>query len=194
MKKLILATHNLGKVAEIKKLLDGIDIEIFSVEEVGIFEDIIEDGRTFTENALKKAKFIANKTDCWVVADDSGICIDALDGAPGVYSARWADDLVGHTLSKMLNVSDDKRQAHFVSAVVFCSGDTEQVFIGRIDGRIATEPRGKIRPKLPYDTIFIPNDYDITFAEMTDSKKNSLSHRGLAFRQLREFIEKNCEI
>ncbi len=192
--KLIFATHNAGKVKEMRAMLDGLDIEVLSADEAGITEDVVEGGKTFKENAIKKARFVVSKSE-WAVADDSGICIDALGGEPGVYSARWAGEnvsaetLIARTLERLSNAPEEKRQACFVSTLVLCAPDARGwVFEGEARGLISTEPRGTPRPKLPYDVIFIPDGYNRTFAQMSDEEKNSLSHRGLAFRKLREFL------
>ena len=191
--KIIFATHNQGKLKEMKELLFG--FEVMGAEEAGIFEDVIEDGRTFVENALKKARFVAQKTGELAVADDSGICIEALDGAPGIMTARWAgedatdDDKISLTLKKMKNISENNRSAYFQSVVALVSPDNrEWIFEGRVDGKIANKKRGQSRPYLPYDLIFIPNGYTETFAEMSDEKKNKLSHRSAAFKKLKEFL------
>jgi len=195
MKRLVFATHNQGKVKEMKDILSGLPIKVLSAEEAGIFDDVVEDGETFEENALKKARFIVKKTGDWAVADDSGLCIEALDGAPGVHSARWAGDreivnLVEYTLSKMRNIPIEKRKAYFESAAVLCAPDNRYwSFRGTINGVIPFEVRGVNRPKLPYDVIFIPEGHSKTFAQMSDSEKNSLSHRGTAFLQLKKCIE-----
>lgn len=191
MKRLVFATHNQGKVKEMKDILSGLEIEVLSAEEAGVFEDVVEDGETFEENALKKAKFVAEKTGEWAVADDSGLCISALGGAPGVQSARWSEgaDLAEYTLDKLKNIPAEERTAYFRSTAALCAPDGRHWFFqGRIDGEIPLEPRGIDRPKLPYDVIFIPEGYNRTFAEMSDAEKNSLSHRGLAFSCLKEFI------
>lgn len=195
--KLIFATHNPGKVKEIKMMLAGLDVEVVGQEEVGVHEEVVEDRKTFEGNALKKARFVAVKTGQWAVADDSGICIDALDGAPGIHSARWAgegasdEEIVCYTLEKMKNVPEDKRGAWFETAFVLLAPDGRQrTFYGKVDGSIATEPRGANRPKLPYDPIFIPDGGGgRTFAEMTDVEKNTISHRGRAFVQLKGFLK-----
>lgn len=191
---IIFATHNQGKLKEAKHLLDNHNVK--GAEEAGVFEDVVEDGATMTENAFKKARFVREKTGMWSVADDSGICIKALDGAPGVYSARWAgegaddDDLINFTLEKMKDVSEGKRQAFFEAAAAVVSPEgKEWSFIGRIYGRLAREPRGKARKSLPYDKIFIPEGWTKTFAEMTDSEKNAISHRGKAFKELKHFFD-----
>ena len=114
--KLVFATHNQGKLKEMRDLLSDLNIEVVSADEAGVYEDVIEDGTTFKANALKKARFVGEQTGEWAVADDSGICIDALDGEPGVYSARWAGDrasVIDHTLDKMKKVPTKNRGAHF---------------------------------------------------------------------------------
>jgi len=192
--KLIFATHNQGKLVEMKEILKGLDLEVLSAEEVGVRDEIEEDADTCEGNALKKARYVARQTGQWAVADDSGIFINALNGAPGVHSARWSNGkpLVDFTLEKMKNYND--RNAYFLSVAALVSPKgKEWVFQGKINGRITREPAGIDRPKLPYDLIFQPKGYDKTFAQMTDQQKNSLSHRGEAFRKLREFLVTNYE-
>lgn len=193
--KLIFATHNVGKVKEMRAMLAGLDIEVMSADEAGVTEDVVEDGQTFTENAAKKARFVVERTGEWVVADDSGICIDALHGSPGIHSARWAGEnvtaetLIQKILERLDGVSFEKRGAQFVSTLVLVAPNGQEwVFEGKVSGFIAEEPRGTPRPKLPYDVVFIPEGHTHTFAQMSDEEKNSLSHRGLAFRKLREFL------
>lgn len=195
MKRIIFATHNQGKVKEMKDILSGLPVQVLSAEEAGIFEDVVEDGKTFEENALKKARFITEKTGDWAVADDSGLCIESLGGAPGVHSARWAGDreianLAEYTLEKLKDIPAEKRGAYLESSAVLCAPDGRHwSFSGTISGTIPFKERGIDRPKLPYDVIFIPKGYDKTFAEMSDSEKNSLSHRGAAFLQLKKYLE-----
>ncbi len=193
--KLIFATNNFGKLKEIKTILEGLNI--LSVKEVGVTLNIVEDGTTFEENALKKARFVAEKSKEWTIADDSGLCIKALGNAPGVFSARWSgedasdEELIRYTLGKIKDIPEEKREAWFETAVALATPDGKHwVFKGKIEGRIARVPRGKPRPKLPYDIIFIPKGYNRTLAEMSDEEKNSLSHRGLALEQLKEFLVK----
>ncbi len=194
MEKLVFATRNPGKVKEMHAILKGLDVEILSMEEAGVPDDIIEDGDTFEENARKKAEFVSSKTGEWSLGEDSGICIEALNGAPGIHSARFAgenatgDDLINLTLSKIQGVKD--RHAWFETALVLIAPDKRSwVFNGRVNGTISEIPRGMQRPKLPYDVIFVPEGYTKTFAEMSDEEKNSLSHRGRAFAKLREFLK-----
>ena len=172
-----------------KNILAGLDLEILSAEDAGVIEDVAEDQDTFAGNALKKARFVAEKTGEWAVADDSGICIDALAGAPGVFSARWSEGapLAEFTLQKMTGIKD--RSAQFFSCAALATPDGQSwTFEGKIAGHLLEQCRGIAHPKLPYDVIFVPQGSDKTFAEMNDEEKNSLSHRGEAFRQLREFL------
>lgn len=198
--RLVFATHNPGKIPEMQAILSGLPSEVCSADDAGVHEDVVEDGQTFAENALKKARFVAKQSGEWAVADDSGLCIAALNGKPGVYSARWAgenvtgDTLVAHTLTALKAIPEGKRQAWFESCAALVAPDgREWTFSGKILGSIPLVPRGTPRPKLPYDTIFIPDGYDRTFAEMSDVEKNSLSHRGKAFGELREFLRNMLE-
>jgi len=193
--KLIFATHNIGKVKEMRALLVGLNIEVVSADEAGVHEDVVEDGATFEANAAKKASFTAERTGEWVVADDSGLCVEALGYAPGVFSARWAGEgasdetMVNHALAAMKDVPEGKRGAWFECALALRAPDhREWIFKGKVSGRISLERRGLARKKLPYDQIFIPDGHNRTFAEMPDEQKNTLSHRGLAFKKLHTFI------
>lgn len=204
--KIIFATQNQGKIKEMKAILSDLKIDVLSAREFGITEEPIEDGKTFEENALIKARFIAQKTNEYSVADDSGLCIKALNGAPGVHTARWAGSrpassavgendhdkiLVEYTLEKMKAVPSDKRQAYFESAVALVSPDgKEWTFSGQVHGSISFESRGIALPRLPYDSIFTPEGFMKTFAEMSGEEKNQISHRGSAFEKLKEQIKK----
>ena len=181
-------------------ILAGLNMKIVSAEEVGIFEDVIEDGKTLEENSLKKANFIMKKSGEWAMADDTGLYIKELDGAPGVFTSRWAgenasgNELINFTLEKMKNIPAENRRAFFESAIVLVSPKGKYwTFTGTIEGKITETPRGTARPKLPYDVIFIPEGYEKTFAEMKNEEKNNISHRGLAFLKLKKFIESSKE-
>ncbi|MBT7007457.1 RdgB/HAM1 family non-canonical purine NTP pyrophosphatase [Candidatus Falkowbacteria bacterium] len=195
MKKIIFATHNQGKLKEMKSILKGLPVEVLSATEAGIIEEIEETGTTCQENSLIKSRYVAKKTGEWAIADDTGLCIDALGGKPGVYSARWTDGAphADFTLEKMKGI--ENRNSYFLSiaSLVKPNGE-EHVFEGKINGTITTEKRGVDRPKLPYDLIFQPEGYNETFAEMSDDQKNSLSHRGKAFQQMRQFIEAELKL
>jgi XTP/dITP diphosphohydrolase len=191
---IVFATHNQGKLKEAKALLR--QHKVIGAEEAGVFEDVVEDGKTMLENAFKKARFVHEKTGAWSVADDSGICIEALDGEPGIYSARWAgesatgEEIIAYTLEKMKDIPAGKRQAYFEATIAVISPEgEEQSFVGRIDGQVAESPKGVMRKSLPYDMIFIPTGDTRTFAQMSDDEKNSLSHRARALQQLKVFFE-----
>jgi XTP/dITP diphosphohydrolase len=163
MNQLIFATQNPGKIREMSQLLADLNIQVMSAQEAGVSEDVVEDGETFEENALKKARFVAEQTGEWAVADDSGIMIDVLDGRPGVYTARWAGDgasdeqLVSHTLDQLKDVEEGHRGASFHCVVALVSPENQEwTFEGVVEGKIVSEPRGTNRPKLPYDLIFCP--------------------------------------
>jgi len=193
--KLIFATHNPGKIKEIQELLSGLDIEVISADEAGVNEDPVEDGLTFKENALKKARFVCAKSGECAVGDDSGICLDALGGAPGIYTARWAgegNDLVDFTFHKIKDVPEENLGATFrcVAALVMPDGQ-EFIFEGISSGRVIRERHGFANPKLPYDQIFIPQGHTQTFAQMPREEKHKLSHRGRAFEKLKEFLKNN---
>lgn len=183
--------------------MKGVHVQILSADEAGMHEDIIEDGLTFAENALKKARYVSEKTGEWSFADDSGVCIESLGCAPGIFSARWArkrgskethakgEDIVPHTLQVMKHVPKEKRGAWLETACAIVSPEGEHwIFGGRVDGNITEEPHGIINHKIPYDAIFEPVGYKKTFGEMTTDEKNSISHRGKAFVELKNFLLK----
>ena len=198
IKRIVIATQNDGKVNEIKQIFQGVKgVTVVSAKEAGVIEDVIEDGKTFAANALKKAVFVAKRTGQWAMADDSGICVDALGGEPGVSSARWAGEnapgnrWVELLLSKLQGVPEEKRTAHFETMAVLINPQNEAFFFrGIVRGRILVEPRGQAHPRLPYDIVFVPDGETRTFSEMSDDEKNAISHRGRAFAQLKEFIQR----
>lgn len=201
IEKIIFATHNQGKILEINQILQALGIDVVSADEAGIFGDIVEDGTTFEENALKKAEFVGKAAKEWAMGDDSGICVDVLNGAPGIYSARWAgenapgEEWVKLLLSKMKDVPEGKRGAWFETAAVLRSPAGEHwTFVGRVNGRITSESIGTAHPRLPYDVVFIPEGESRTFAEMSSEEKNKISHRGQAFRKLKDFIQSQRNI
>ena len=192
--QIIFATHNKGKVMEARRILS--EWEILSFLDLGITDSAVEDGQSFIENALKKARFAFQRTKQWSLAEDSGLCIRVLDGMPGIKSARWAgknisnEKMIKKILQMMQNIPDKERGAYFESAVVLIDlQGKEWIFSGRVEGTIITTPRGIALPTLPYDVIFIPRGKDKTFAEMTTAEKNNLSHRGKAFQKLKDFLK-----
>lgn len=196
MKKLVFATHNPGKITEISEILAGLDISVLTAAEAGVHEDVDEDQPDFDGNAIKKARFVAQMTGEWAVADDSGVCIDALNGRPGVHTARWAgpdagdEGLIAYTLSELADVPEGKRQASFHTVTALASpGGEIYTFRGEVPGRITLERRGSYAQGMPYDVIFQPDGQEQTFGEMTAEQKNTLSHRARAFAKLKAFLE-----
>lgn len=185
--KILLATTNIGKVRELERLLEGTDFEVVTNADFPGAPDVAETGKTFEENARLKSNAMAKFTNLIAIADDSGLCVDHLNGEPGVRSARYAGDHNpalnnAKLLSNLGGVTD--RQAHFETAIVVTdpkSGD-ELVVTGQCHGQILKYPKGK--DGFGYDPLFMPDGYDRTFAEMTMDEKNEISHRGKAFREL----------
>jgi len=146
---------------------------------------------------LKKAREISKKTGDWTIGEDTGLCIEALDGKPGVKTARWGDEdginhehLYEYCIEQMIDVPAGKRQAYFETVIALVSPDgKEWTFFGKADGEIAQQPKGEPRAGLPYDLIFVPEGYETTFGEMSDDEKNALSHRGKAFREFKKFLK-----
>ena len=194
-KKLIFATGNEGKMKEIREILGDLDYEILSMKEAGVDVDIVEDGTTFEENAIIKAKTVMEATGSLVLADDSGLEVDYLNKEPGIYSARYAGTDTSYDiknsllLSRMKGVPDKQRTARFVCAVaaVFPNGDKE-VVRGTMEGCIGYEIAGA--NGFGYDPIFFLPEYGCTSAELAPEKKNELSHRGEALRMMRQIMEK----
>lgn len=200
MRKIIFATGNQGKMREIRKILENLKIggeetEILSMKEAGIDIEIAEDGSTFTENAVIKAKAVAVETkDAIVLADDSGLEIDYLNGEPGIYSARYlGEDTSYHVKNRNLierlnGVEEEKRTARFVCAIAAVLPDGN-VFTetGTIEGRIGYEERGE--GGFGYDPIFYVPEYGKSTAELSEDEKNAVSHRGKALRAIRKRLE-----
>ena len=191
MKKIILASNNKHKVEEFKQMLS--DCEILTMEEIGYNDDIVEDGETFLDNALIKAKavtkFLNEKgVEAIVVADDSGLCVNALLGAPGVHSARYAGDHnVEANRQKLLDELKDKsdRSAYFVTVLVEMNNDySYNYYEGKTFGHITKEIRGYTG--FAYDPLFYSDELGMTFGEATAEQKNSVSHRARAIQKLKE--------
>jgi XTP/dITP diphosphohydrolase len=188
---LVLATRNAAKLRELARIL-GEQVPLVGLDDFPGAPDVPETGATFEENALLKARAIAQYTGLPAVADDSGLCVDALNGMPGVLSARWAGghgddkanlDLV---LAQIADVPDTRRGARFVCAAALVEGAREVVVTGTVAGRLTRERRGT--GGFGYDPIFLPDGFDVTTAEMTPEAKDAISHRGRAFRALAGFI------
>jgi XTP/dITP diphosphohydrolase len=190
MPDLVLATRNKGKIAEVQRLisLHAPQITLRSVAEFNL-DDVEETGTTFEENALLKAETIARQTGLTALADDSGIAIDALDGAPGVYSARWSgvhgDDAanVAKVLLELSDVPDEDRGAQFVCVIALAHPDGRSIIVrGEVEGVVRRDPIGN--HGFGYDPIFQPDGYAITTAQMDPETKDAISHRGKALREI----------
>ena len=192
--KIVFATNNKHKLEEIKDIL-GKDFEIVSLVEIGCHEDIPETGLTLEENARQKSTYIVEHYNYDCFADDTGLEVDALNGEPGVHSARYAEGTdhdseanMRKLLSKMSNAKD--RTARFRTVISLIINGVEHQFEGRVEGRIATEKHGK--EGFGYDPIFIPEGYDKSFAELGEEVKNQISHRARAVKKLAEYLSSSC--
>ena len=190
--KLIIASNNKHKLVEMKAILSPFFDEIVSMREAGIEHETVEDGCTFMENAMKKAREIAEISDCCAIADDSGICVDALDGAPGVFSARFCghhgDDAANNRLllEKMQGV--ENRKAHYTCAIALVYPDGKAVTAeDYFFGEIAHDEKGE--NGFGYDPLFYLPEYGCTSAEISPEEKNRISHRGKALMQLVEKLQ-----
>lgn len=195
--KIIFATGNQDKMKEIRMILADLDAEILSMKEAGISVDIVEDGSTFEENAMIKAKAVAQYTDAIVLADDSGLEIDYLNKEPGIYSARYMGEDTSYTvknrnlLDRLEGVPKEQRTARFVCAVAAVLPDKETAVVrGTIEGYIGYEPQGE--NGFGYDPIFYVDEYNCSTASLPPEKKNEMSHRGKALRAIRELLRGKC--
>ena len=191
MKKVIFATGNEGKMKEIREILGDLDIELLSLKDAGIHADIVEDGKTFEENAQIKAKAIRDLTGEIVLADDSGLEIDYLNKEPGIYSARYMGEDTSYRIKnqnlidRLQGVPDEQRTARFVCAIAAAFPDgREMVVRGTIEGRIGYEERGE--NGFGYDPIFFLPEYGCTSEELSMEEKNKIRHRGKALQAIKE--------
>lgn len=200
MNKIILSSGNKHKIEEIKDILEKLDIEVISKNDIGLESlDVIEDGETLSENALKKARAISEKVNGIVIADDTGLFVDKLDGRPGVYSARYAGEECSYEannikmLNELKNVELEFRTARFktVMAIIYEDGK-EEVVEGICEGIILEELHGDAG--FGYDPLFKPIGYDKTFAELGSDIKNKISHRAKALINLRESLIRHLEL
>ena len=194
MKKLIFATGNENKMKEIRMILGDLDYEILSMKEAGIDADIVEDGKTFEENAIIKATAISKLSGCLVLADDSGLEVDYMDKMPGIYSARWMGEDTSYRIKnkaiidKLEGVPDEKRTARFVCAIAAAFPDgTVKTVRETMEGRIGYEEKGE--NGFGYDPIFYLPEYGCTSAELSMEEKNKISHRGKALRAIRDVLK-----
>lgn len=194
MKRIIFATGNAGKMREIREILADLDVEVLSMKEAGVFVDVEENGKSYEENALLKARAVAKRTDAIVLADDSGLEIDALGGEPGIYSSRYLGEDTPYSeknatiLKRMEGVSGEQRSARFVCAIAAIFPDGEEVTMrAAIEGEIAKEPAGE--GGFGYDPIFYFPEFGKTTAQMTAEEKNQVSHRGKALEKMKEVLQ-----
>lgn len=189
MIELVFATNNLHKLSEVSAII-GNNIHLRSLKDIGCYEEIPEEKATIMENALQKARFIYDKYGLNCFADDTGLIVDSLDGAPGVYSARYAGEECNpeKNIKKLLHELKDKtdRKAYFITVVALIINGNEYFFEGKIFGNILEEKRGN--SGFGYDPIFLPEGKNQSFAEMGDDLKNKISHRALAIKALSEFL------
>lgn len=191
MHKIIFATGNKDKLREIREILSDVDVEIVSMKEAGINVDIVEDGKTFEENALIKARAIAAHTDAIVMADDSGLEIDYLNKEPGVYSARYMGEDTSYDIKnqnlidRLAGVEKEKRTARFVCAIAAVLPDKSEIILRQtMEGYIGWEIEGT--NGFGYDPIFYLDEYGCSSASLTPEQKNAISHRGKALRDMRD--------
>lgn len=190
----VLATKNRKKIEEMKMILGvmGTVSRVYTLDDFPAYQDVEEDGDTFEKNAVKKAVFIYKYTGMTAIADDSGLEVDTLKGAPGVLSARYAgepsDDRrnVEKLLEEMKDVPLSQRNARFVCCIALASSDEVKTFNGYVRGTITREPRGK--KGFGYDPVFIPEGHVRTFAEMHEEEKNAISHRSRALKGLQKYL------
>ena len=188
MTRVVLATRNLGKVEELRRILDGA-VELVGLDDVTPYEPGPETGATFADNALLKAREAVERTGLPAVADDSGLAVDAMNGMPGILSARWAGEHgqdranLELLLKQLADVPDERLTAGFVCAAAYALPDgRSDVVLGEMRGRIVREPRGT--NGFGYDPVFVPEGLDVTSAELSSDAKDAISHRGQAFRLL----------
>jgi len=190
--KLLLATRNQGKIEEFRRILDAVapgEIELVGLDQFPDLHDVVEDGATFEENALKKAREMSLATGIPAIADDSGLCVDALGGDPGIYSARWAgshgDDAANtaKVLEQLRDTPDSNRSAHFTCvAALYLPDGRSHCEESHFDGWILHQPIGE--QGFGYDPIFRPEGYGVSSAQMSASEKDAISHRGKSLRAI----------
>lgn len=193
MQQLLIATHNIGKLREYRSLLADLDLEVVNLDEAGIGFDVEETGTTFAENAILKARTYAEASGLWAWADDSGLEVDALDGRPGIYSARYAgpgasdEDRYRKLIADLQHQSDENWTARFRCIVALATPDGHiETAGGAVEGVIIDTPRGE--NGFGYDPVFFMPERDATMAELPDEVKNRISHRGKAAVAAKEIL------
>ena len=191
--KLLIASRNQKKKKELQQILGDLDFELLSLDDLPPLPEVEEDGSTFTENAIKKALTVARQTGMLTLADDSGLVVDALQGEPGVYSARYAGPEANDEknnqklLQALLAIPDKDRTARFVCVIALALPDGRvETVEGTCDGRIDRYPRGSAG--FGYDPLFVPDGYEESFAQLSPLIKNSISHRGKALALIKPFL------
>lgn len=192
MRKIYLSTGNKSKIKEIKDILENLDFEIYSKADLGIYSDVEEDGNSLEENSLIKAKYLKDFTRDIVISDDTGLFVESLDLEPGIYSARYAGKKASdkENRDKLLDKLKDKtdRSAYFKTVISLIDEDNNiYKATGLLKGRITESEIGE--NGFGYDSIFIPDGYDISLAQMTDKEKNKISHRHNALENLKKILE-----
>lgn len=193
MKNIVLASNNKHKIIEIKEMLEPLGFNVLSLFDIGFNDEIIENGSTFKENSMIKALAVKNRTSYPVIADDSGLSVDCLDGAPGVHSHRFASEFATdkENRDKLISILKEKNlshyPAHFVTAMTYINGDKVITKEGYVYGEIILDERGT--HGFGYDPIFYLKDRNKTMSELTDSEKNEISHRHNALIKLIEAIK-----
>lgn len=192
--ELLIATNNAGKIRELASLLSNLPLRLRRLSEFPHIEEVEETGRTFAENAELKARLYSRQTGCRTLADDSGLEVDALGGAPGVLSARYAgahatdEERNARLLAELNLTGDEQRSARFICAIALCEPGEEEakVFSGVCEGRISQSPQGA--GGFGYDPLFIPAGYDQTFGELPEELKQQISHRARALAAVRAYL------
>lgn len=190
--KLVLASRNPDKIQEMKELLDPLGIEVLSALDFPDLEEVVEDQPTLEGNALKKARYVREMTGLPSLSDDTGLEVEALNGAPGVFSARYAGEDVTYqdNVLKLLSEMERKpnRKAEFKTVMAYIDSDAEYTFEGVVEGEILDSQRGE--SGFGYDPVFLPNGFNKTFAELDFKTKNSISHRARAIQKFIDFLSK----
>lgn len=199
MKKLLIATGNLGKFKEISASLANLPLKLISLKEINLaIPDSVEDGKTYAENAFKKAQYAAQKTGLMTLADDSGIAVDALKNELGVKTRRWGaganasdQEWINYFLKRMETYLDEKRTATFTCnlCLVDEEGNLIKNFVGETTGKITKSVEAPIHPGIPLSSCFIPEGFDKVYITLSTEKKNQLSHRGKALQQVEEYFK-----
>jgi XTP/dITP diphosphohydrolase len=192
--ELLIATHNAGKIRELTGLLSNLPLRLRRLSEFPQIEEVEETGRTFAENAELKARLYSRQTNLWTLADDSGLEVDALGGAPGVFSARYGGTQATNAernarlLDELNRTNDPHRTARFICAIALYEpkAGTTKLFAGACEGRIAHQPRGD--QGFGYDPLFVPVGYAHTFGELPDELKQQISHRARALEAVRAYL------